>query len=39
VAKADLRQSDFMFVEAPGFVDGIDDDGSWYIFPSSDWIL
>lgn len=32
VAKADLRQSDFMFVEEPGFVEGINDFGSWYIF-------
>ncbi|MBY0398647.1 MAG: calcium-binding protein, partial [Thermoleophilia bacterium] len=35
VAKADLRQSDFMFVEEPGFVEGINDFGSWYIFPES----
>lgn len=32
VFKADLRQSDFMFVNAPGFVAGIDDFGSHYIF-------
>lgn len=32
VAKAELRQSDFMFVEEPGFVEGISDFGSWYIF-------
>lgn len=32
VFKADLRQSDFMFVSAPGFVSGIDDFGSHYIF-------
>ncbi|MBX9699454.1 MAG: calcium-binding protein [Acetobacteraceae bacterium] len=33
VARDELRQSDFMFVGAPGFVDGIDDFGSWFIFP------
>jgi len=33
VAKDDLRQSDFMFVAAPGFVEGINDFGSHYIFP------
>ena len=32
VFKADLRQSDFMFVGAPGFVAGIDDFGSHLIF-------
>lgn len=32
VFKADLRQSDFMFVDAPGFVIGISDTGSDYIF-------
>ena len=32
VAKADLRQSDFMFLEEPGFVDGISDVGSYFIF-------
>lgn len=30
--KADLRQSDFMFIEEPGFVAGINNFGSWYIF-------
>jgi Ca2+-binding RTX toxin-like protein len=30
--KADLRQSDFMFIDEPGFVAGINDFGSWYIF-------
>ncbi|WP_424138221.1 calcium-binding protein [Roseomonas chloroacetimidivorans] len=35
IAKADLRQSDFMFVEEPGFVEGVNDFGSWYIFPGS----
>lgn len=33
VFKADLRQSDFMFVERPGFVGGIEDFGSQWIFP------
>lgn len=33
VARDELRQSDFMFVDAPGFVGGISDFGSWYIFP------
>ncbi|ACG77880.1 hypothetical protein PHZ_c1467 [Phenylobacterium zucineum HLK1] len=33
VFKADLRQSDFMFVEEPGFVPGISDAGSDWIFP------
>jgi Ca2+-binding RTX toxin-like protein len=32
VAKSDLRQSVFMFVSAPGFVEGISDFGSWYVF-------
>lgn len=32
VFKADLRQSDFMFVNAPGFVAGIEDQGSWMVF-------
>lgn len=32
VAAGDLRQSDFMFGEAPGFVNGVSDAGSWYIF-------
>ncbi|PWS34362.1 calcium-binding protein [Falsiroseomonas bella] len=32
VARADLRQSDFMFIEEPGFVAGISADGSDYIF-------
>lgn len=35
VAKADLRQSDFMFVDEPGFVAGINDYGSHYIFPAA----
>jgi serralysin len=34
VFKADLRQSDFMFVDEPGFVAGINDFGSWWVFPS-----
>ena len=34
VFKADLRQSDFMFINAPGFVAGIEDFGSHYIFPA-----
>jgi Ca2+-binding RTX toxin-like protein len=33
VFKADLRQSDFMFVEEPGFVPGISTAGSDWIFP------
>lgn len=33
VARADLRQSDFMFNTEPGFVEGISTVGSWYIFP------
>ena len=33
VFKADLRQSDFMFVSQPGFVAGIEDFGSHYVFP------
>ena len=32
VFTADLRQSDFMFVNGPGFVAGIEDFGSHYIF-------
>lgn len=32
VAKDDLRQSDFMFIGEPGFVEGINDFGSWYVF-------
>ena len=32
VFKADLRQSDFMFIDAPGFVAGISDAGSDWIF-------
>ena len=35
VAKADLRQSDFMFNTEPGFVAGISAVGSWYIFPEA----
>jgi Ca2+-binding RTX toxin-like protein len=35
LTSADLRQSDFMFVDEPGFVAGIDDFGSWYIFPEA----
>lgn len=35
VAKADLRQSDFMFNTEPGFVEGISTVGSWYIFPGT----
>lgn len=34
VFKADLRQSDFMFIDQPGFVAGISDFGSDYIFPA-----
>lgn len=34
VARDELRQNDFMFVDAPGFVEGISDFGSWYIFPA-----
>lgn len=33
VAKADLRQSDFMFLDSPGFVDGVSAVGSYFIFP------
>lgn len=36
---ADLRQSDFMFVEELGFVADISDAGSWYVFPQSDDIV
>ncbi len=32
VARNDLRQSDFMFEEAPGFVADISTAGSWYVF-------
>ncbi len=35
VFKADLRQSDFMFADEPGFVAGINDFGSYYIFPEA----
>lgn len=35
VAKADLRQSDFMFNTEPGFVEGISTVGSWYVFPAT----
>ncbi|MHB1122238.1 MAG: calcium-binding protein [Ramlibacter sp.] len=35
VARADLRQSDFMFNTEPGFVEGISTVGSWYIFPAT----
>ncbi|MBM6595368.1 calcium-binding protein [Microvirga pudoricolor] len=35
VAKADLRQSDFMFIDEPGFVDGISTVGSYYILPET----
>ncbi|PWC26761.1 calcium-binding protein [Teichococcus aestuarii] len=35
VPLADLRQSDFMFGDAPQFVDGVSDIGSWYIFPDN----
>lgn len=35
VAKADLRQSDFMFIDAPGFVEGISTVGSHYVFPET----
>lgn len=34
VLKAELRQSDFMFVPRPGFVSGISSVGSYYIFPN-----
>lgn len=33
VYKEDLRQSDFMFNEEPGFVEGISVVGSYYVFP------
>lgn len=39
IAKDDLRQSDFMFAEAPGFVEGIGDFGSWYVFPESGGVI
>lgn len=32
VRPEDLRQSDFMFVEEPGFVAGVSTEGSYYIF-------
>jgi Ca2+-binding RTX toxin-like protein len=32
VYRADLRQSDFMFFDAPGFVAGVSDYGSQYVF-------
>lgn len=35
VFKADLRQSAFMFVQQPGFVAGISDFGSHYVFPDA----
>lgn len=38
VAAADLRQSDFMFFDAPGFVGGVSAVGSYYIFPGADAI-
>lgn len=31
---AELRQSDFMFVNEPQFVPGISDSGSDYLFPA-----
>ncbi len=34
VFKDDLRQSDFMFIGEPGFVDGISDAGSDWVFTS-----
>jgi serralysin len=34
VAKASLRQSDFMFNARPGFVAGIETIGSYYVFPA-----
>ena len=38
IAKSDLRQSDFMFDEEPGFVAGISTVGSYYLFSDSvDW--
>lgn len=33
VYKEDLRQSDFMFNEEPGFIEGISVVGSYYVFP------
>lgn len=36
LTKEELRQSDFMFVDTPGFVEGINDFGSWYIFSRAD---
>ena len=35
LSSADLRQSDFMFEEEPGFVAGVSTQGSGYIFPQS----
>ncbi|GAV36261.1 Hemolysin, chromosomal [Roseomonas sp. TAS13] len=35
VPLSNLRQSDFMFEDAPQFVAGVSDFGSWYIFPDS----
>lgn len=34
VLKANLRQSDFMFVTRPGFVGGISRVGSYFVFPA-----
>ena len=34
VFRADLRQSDFMFIDEPGFVPGISTAGSDWIFPA-----
>ncbi len=34
VFRVDLRQSDFMFIDAPGFVAGVSDAGSDWIFPA-----
>ena len=40
LSKSDLRQSDFMFVEEPGFVEGISTFGSYYVFPESEgWVV
>jgi serralysin len=39
LTSSDLRQSDFMFVDEPGFVDGVSDVGSWFIFPQSSDLL
>ena len=35
LSRSDLRQGDFMFVEEPGFVEGISTVGSYYIFPET----